>query len=791
MRRLAVPLLVALLPALALPALAGCGRIKSAAKRVLRGDDNDKSSAAPPVMSGPAPATPIGPHPRILLDPKTLETLRARVAAGAPTWKALDAKCASRMNGPVEYPDGSDYPTPGIGEGYQGEEYWQAMHDIALCSAVLRTIDAARAKALAARGADLLSKMSDTIGPHAVSPLRDDGFGIRFFATAMAIGYDWLYDELSPELRAKVRAALAMWLDTYDAKGFAREHPQGNYFAGYYAAKAYAALATQDDDPKALTWFADWHERMHLKMVVPYYSKHLVGGGWPEGWNYGALATLNMTWPAWATQTAKGRDLFRNPVAPFAFPFDQSIHLLHFAWPDRIHVDDRGTNYEGDAADATAPLWTLTVLPALLRREGDPFAATLQRYAREIRDRREKKAPPWMDFLFWDAAAPEADFTKLPLSYVAWGMNTVALRSAWDENATWASFTAGPHVANAEAGHMQFDQGSLAVVRGGRPVLVNAATAVRRREAGQPSLHTSGGNDPVYEELFGDHDKDKRKGNRTVFNILYARMKPAAGSAEPDERYGQIAAMPPKPKTKLARFEEKDAWVFLRGEHLEDMYRRGKRGEARVAAWSREVLYVRPSLFFIDDKSEVGEGDLEQWLAFHLAAPAAARAGEPSTFDAGPADRFAGTLAIVKPVGATFRTVDLYDRKRVTRVEARPSNAERAQRWLTVLDASGTGPGAAKIQPLDGGVHGATAVMGDQSTTFVAAPHASRATYSAKTGTHYVSNLAPKQDFKIAATLSGDAVSVVVERGGSAKSSDAGVLAFRVGRDGQVTAGAK
>lgn len=66
------------------------------------------------------------------------------------------------MNGPVEYPDGSYYPTPGIGEGYQGEEYWQAMHDIALCSAVLRTIDAARAKALAARGADLLSKMSET-----------------------------------------------------------------------------------------------------------------------------------------------------------------------------------------------------------------------------------------------------------------------------------------------------------------------------------------------------------------------------------------------------------------------------------------------------------------------------------------------------------------------------------------------------------------------------------------------------------------------------------------------------
>ncbi len=785
---------------LAIPALVSCGRIKSFAKRVIRGREPTESQA-PPVNSGPAAATPIKAHPRIWLDTMMRDEVQKKLSSGEATWTRLDEKCAARMAGPVEWPDGKDYPSPGIGEGYQGSDYWEAVLDLALCSVALKTKDPARSKALSDRAADVLEKMSEIAGPHAVEPLRDDGFGIRFYVTTMAIGYDWLHADLSPALKERLRAAMARWLETYDVKGFARDHPQGNYFAGYYAAKAFAALATQDDEPKSPTWWADWYERMHKQMVQPYYAKHLVGGGWPEGWSYGALGTLNMTWPVLAAHTAKDINLFRDPNAGFTFPFDQAIHLVHFAWPDRIHVDDRGENYESSADEmSTAPLWTLTVLPSLLRRYGDPFAPQLQKYAREIRGRKENKAPAWMDVLFWDAGAPEADYEKLQTSYVAWGMQTAVMRSNWDPNAVWATFTSGAHTANAEGGHMHFDQGSLAIVRGSRAVLVNAASAVRRREPGDPQ---SKGDDPVYEELFGNHDKDPRKANRTIFNVFYARSKPAAGQAETEERYGQIASMPPKPKTKLARFEDRGEWVLMRGEHLEDMYRKGKKNEVRVASWTRQVLYVRPSLFVVDDRTEVGDADLDQWLAFHFPSPLTARAGEAGLFDvhraagqgpaapskdaANPGPPLAATVAVIKPDGAPTKMVDVYDRHRVMRIEVRPAKPDKKQRWLTVIDAAPAGPSTTKVKALEG-AHGAT-IEGASGPIVVLSAEGGTAKYRATVGaTHYVTDLAPKQELKVSAAREGDAVAITVDRGAGLHASQGGVLAFRVEEDGRVVA---
>lgn len=765
--------------------LLGCGRVKSCARTVrgvVRGDSDDDEAKAPPVESGAAPATPVKPHPRIFLTKAKLDELRARAAAGSPTWAVLDAKCKARMEGPVEWPDGKDYPDPGIGEGYQGSDYWDAVLDLALCVQTLRGKDDARAKLVAARAADVLEKMSapPSEAPHAVEPLRDDGFGIRFFVTTMAIGYDWLEPDLSPALKERLRASMARWIETFDAKGFGRDHPQGNYFAGYYAAKAFAALATQDDEPKAPIWWNDWLSRLHRKMVQPYYAKNMVGGGWPEGWNYGALATLNMTWPGWAARTGKGLDVFHDPSHPYTFPFDQALQLVHFAWPDRIHVDDRGTNYDGEFDDvSSAPIWTLTVLPELLREYQDSFAPVIQHYAHEIRDRKKKKPPAWMDFLYWDPSAPEGDYSKLARSYVAWGMQTAAMRSGWDEQAVWASFTSGTYVGSPDSGEMYFDQGSLAIVHGNRPLLVNAATALKRLAPGENEPH---GEDPIYEDLFGNHDKDPKKGNRTIFNIFYAK-----GVNSP-ERYGQVAAVPGRASTAIKRFEDAGPWVLARGEKLEDMSHHGKKDGVRIQKWSRQVLYVRPSIFVVDDATEVDDAEVDQWMSFHLAYPLATRPADPGTFDVGSADKFAGTMAVVFPKGATSKTVDVFDRHKVVRVEVRPSpNAkDKTQRWLTVFDAEAPGAGATKVHALDGAV-GALIEIASGPIVVAAAEHGA-ARYKAPVGaTHYVTSLDPKQGVNVTATKDGTTVTVALEAGAQNRASDGGVFAFRIEDDGRIT----
>src|SRR5262249_46650183 len=150
-------------------------------------------------------------------------------------------------------------------------------------------LDPARAAAYGARGAEVLVKMSAPEGqPHAPNPLRDSGYGIRNYGVGLALGLDWLHGALRAPERTRVLAALHRWLAAYEERGFEHAFPQGNYFAGYYDAKALAGIAAEGDEAPA-QW-QDWLGRVHGKLVQPYYAANLPGGGWPEGWNYGPFA---------------------------------------------------------------------------------------------------------------------------------------------------------------------------------------------------------------------------------------------------------------------------------------------------------------------------------------------------------------------------------------------------------------------------------------------------------------------------------------------------------------------
>src|SRR5262249_15959530 len=162
--------------------------------------------------------------------------------------------------------------------------------------------------------------------------------GIRFFGVGQAVGYDWLYGALSGSLKAQVYGQLNNWLSFYDTSGFAHGHPHANYFAGYYATKAYAAIATEGDNASAAAQWGDflnglerggrgalvgesgWHTGVQL-----YYDSFLAGGGWSEGWGYGPVATVNMMLPSLAARTAKGIDLVQDPGMPFSYPLDTGM----------------------------------------------------------------------------------------------------------------------------------------------------------------------------------------------------------------------------------------------------------------------------------------------------------------------------------------------------------------------------------------------------------------------------------------------------------------------------------
>ncbi len=248
-------------------------------------ETSDIQSAASGSLSEQLVPGAVTAHPRVLLDTATLSSLHQRAQGNDPAWVALQQKCDDYLLGHVEWPDGNPVPDPNsVGEGYlPGEDYFTAVANLGLCFRVAQLIDPTRAQQYGDKGVDVLVHMSAPEGAHAPPPLRDKGFGIRFYGLGLALGFDWLYDAMSADQRIRVFTAIDRWLDAYEGGGFGRDHPQGNYFAGYYATKAVAALATEGDDPRAPAQWSDFLTRVHGQMVQPYYAANLNGGGWPEG----------------------------------------------------------------------------------------------------------------------------------------------------------------------------------------------------------------------------------------------------------------------------------------------------------------------------------------------------------------------------------------------------------------------------------------------------------------------------------------------------------------------------
>ena len=112
----------------------------------------------------------------------------------------------------------------------------------------------------------------------------DQVYGIRNYGYAAALGFDWLYDALSSDLRSRVLTHINRYITTYQTEGFSHDHPADNYFCGYYVTKAFAALATEGrGNTNASADWSDFLDRVHGQIVQPYYAANLSGGGWPEG----------------------------------------------------------------------------------------------------------------------------------------------------------------------------------------------------------------------------------------------------------------------------------------------------------------------------------------------------------------------------------------------------------------------------------------------------------------------------------------------------------------------------
>ncbi|MGE9313305.1 heparinase II/III family protein [Niabella sp. CJ426] len=272
---------------------------------------------------------------------------------------------------------------------------------------------------------------------------------------AVAIGYDWLYDQLSERTKQKVRKAIVekAFQPSYNKKEAWFLDAHSNWNSVCNAGLVFGALAIMDEEPEASIAVIERAVQSNLLPLKTFAPD----GNYPEGpgyWNYGTSFQVLLSA---ALQSALGsdKDLSKAPG------FMQSAYYMLFAQgPSGIYY-----NYY-DCGNAVAPspvmFWFAHQLkdPSLIYNE----MALIRngRYTKKGADE-DRILPVALIF------ARNMDVSKTPVPvkkvYAGHGITPVAIvRTNWQNN---QGKYLGIKGGSAADGHAHMDQGSFVYDEGG------------------------------------------------------------------------------------------------------------------------------------------------------------------------------------------------------------------------------------------------------------------------------------------------------------------------------------
>jgi len=256
---------------------------------------------------------------------------------------------------------------------------------------------------------------------------------------AAGIGYDWLYDRLSPEQRrtvvdAIVRKGLLPAKRVYDGGGWwSRSTHNWNQVCN--GGIVTGALAIADEKPELAAHIVS----RSRKSIVRAMRSYEPDGGWAEGPGYWHYATRYNVYYVAALQSALGTDLGLLKEMPgFARAGD---FRFYFCGPI-----GRTFNY-ADAGDWAGRAHEMFWLARTLDKP---------RYAWHERSRPGR--PHALDLLWFDPRGRGPKVAKMPLDGLFRGVEVAFFRSTWeDRDAIFVGFKGG----NNRANHSHLDLGTF------------------------------------------------------------------------------------------------------------------------------------------------------------------------------------------------------------------------------------------------------------------------------------------------------------------------------------------
>lgn len=303
--------------------------------------------------------------------------------------------------------------------------------------------------------------------------------GSRWLET-VALAYDWAYSYWTAAERREMadwmRREIDQWVSG-DRITRASPSPFRNDTARAVSGLVAVALAIFDEPEYRAA--AD----RAMAYALPFYEEMLAAhayagadGGLTEGTFYGSFTAWSQATIAEMLYTGAGlADSFRR--SPF---FEARLrYVVHAAWPGYITNQYQFDTHQlapifGDARRGPTGAMLLhraTVL--LLGKRLSATDAARQAYAvvnRDEIDRTYTREWSLYDLLLWSPDVARQIPTAL--AYRERTLGQVFARSSWDDNATWISFNAGPHLDT----HQHYDAGNLTIYRNGVDLLVDSGS---------------------------------------------------------------------------------------------------------------------------------------------------------------------------------------------------------------------------------------------------------------------------------------------------------------------------
>jgi hypothetical protein len=264
---------------------------------------------------------------------------------------------------------------------------------------------------------------------------------------ALAIGYDWLHSDLSPEDRTVIRRAIVgKGLD--EAIKIYQDHRwwtvvTHNWNQVCNGGIALGALAVAEDEPEKSAYIVGQSTESIRRAMASYAPE----GGWAEGPGYWQYATSYNVYYLDGLQTALGTDFGLSALPGFAHAGDFRVY---FQGP---------TGQTFNYADAHAGAGTAPEMFWLARRFDQPVFAW-----DELRHLKANARPSALDLLWYTPKSASPKEARWPLSRMFRNVDVAFLRSDWeDPKALWIAVKGGDNHAN----HSHLDLGSFVLEKDG------------------------------------------------------------------------------------------------------------------------------------------------------------------------------------------------------------------------------------------------------------------------------------------------------------------------------------